>query len=155
MTGNHTGQRTDGPIWLRLVTNVVRDENGCWLWQRATNEKGYGRVQFQGRHRAAHRVSYTTFVGPIPEGLQLDHLCRVRHCINPAHLEPVTHDENHRRKTVHFRTTVTHCPHGHEYTEANTAYYNRIRCCRKCLAAQALRRYYRKTGRPMPERVSA
>lgn len=79
-------------------------------------------------------VAYEMYVGPIPEGMQLDHLCRVRHCVNPAHLEVVTQQENMRRVAV----LTTHCPRGHEYNEENTYVYTHhehgwtMRFCRVC-----------------------
>jgi hypothetical protein len=66
----------------------------CWVWVGRLNRNGYGRVALGGREPMAHRASYEAHVGPIPEGLVLDHLCRVRCCINPRHLEPVTVQEN-------------------------------------------------------------
>lgn len=73
-----------------------REVDGCWLWEGALRG-GYGRVKLDGRTQAAHRASYELHVGPIPSGLVLDHLCRNRSCVNPAHLEPVTTEENIRR----------------------------------------------------------
>ncbi len=121
---------------------------GCWLWTACYSTSGYGQIldksgQTKSWHkRAAHRVSYELFVGSIPEGLDLDHLCRTRGCVNPAHLEPVTRTENIRRgicsevqKQRHKMRT--HCPHGHEYTPENTyltkpyrGYRNRM--CKNC-----------------------
>ena len=72
-------------------------EGDCWLWTKCKNSDGYGRMRVNGVLEQVHRVSYEIFVGPIPEGLELDHTCRNRACINPAHLEPVTHLENVRR----------------------------------------------------------
>jgi hypothetical protein len=69
----------------------------CWIWQRAINGAGYGAKWFAGKVCRAHRVYYERLVGPIPAGLELDHLCRVRACVNPAHLEPVPGRENTRR----------------------------------------------------------
>jgi hypothetical protein len=69
----------------------------CWIWQRATNEHGYGSKRIAGREYRAHRVVYERERGDIPEGLELDHLCRVPACVNPDHLEPVTHAENIQR----------------------------------------------------------
>jgi hypothetical protein len=72
-------------------------ETPCWIWQRAKMKAGYGETCVDGEVVYAHRVAYELFVGPIPDGLVLDHLCRVRECLNPAHLEPVTDMENRRR----------------------------------------------------------
>ena len=73
----------------------------CWLWTGALDKYGYGYVSWRQsgkkRHFIAHRLIYEELVGPIPDGLVIDHLCRVRHCVNPNHLEPVTQDENLRR----------------------------------------------------------
>lgn len=89
---------------------------GCWTWTAGTASNGYGSIRIDGRGALAHRVAYELLVGPIPDGLHLDHLCMSKLCVNPAHLEPVTLQENHRR----WIATLTHCPRGHEYTEANT-----------------------------------
>jgi len=67
---------------------------GCWIWTGAVEGKGYGAPSINGVKRPAHRLAYEDLVGPVPEGLHLDHLCRVRRCVNPAHLEPVTSREN-------------------------------------------------------------
>lgn len=81
----------------KLLTKAVGDvETHCWIWQGALSNKGYGQI-CTDRTRSAHRVSYETFVGPVPLGMQLDHLCRNRACINPGHLEPVTAKENQQR----------------------------------------------------------
>ena len=74
----------------------------CWLWTSTLNWDGYGQIRMQGKMRIAHRLSYETLVGPIPGGLELDHLCKVRNCVRPDHLEPVTHAENVARGDLKF-----------------------------------------------------
>jgi hypothetical protein len=88
-SGPYGPYRDDRPYW-------VVDEAGCWIWQRGKAE-GYGVVWRDGRVQRAHRVVYEQHRGPIPDGLHLDHLCRVKACVNPDHLEPVTNAENCRR----------------------------------------------------------
>ncbi len=107
----------------------------CWLWTTPRVADGYGEFQVNRQKVLAHRFSYTLLIGPIPEGLELDHLCRVRHCVRPSHLEPVTHRVNLLRgDTMPIRNAAkTHCPAGHEYSMENT--YIRTdgrRYCRTC-----------------------
>lgn len=107
---------------------------GCWLWTANKNRGGYGFIKIDRRNRSAHRVAYELSVGPIPDGLTIDHLCRVRHCVNPAHLEVVTKRTNTLRGTspsaVHARKT--HCTHGHKFTPENTYHWRGGRKCRAC-----------------------
>lgn len=81
----------------RIEGRYEVDANGCWLWTGYIHHRGYAPIIAYGRVTTAHRVSYEQHVGPIPEGRVLDHLCRVRHCVNPDHLEPVVVAENNRR----------------------------------------------------------
>lgn len=111
---------------------------GCWVWTAGKIggvRGGYGSFKLEGRSVRAHRFSYETLVGPIPDGLELDHLCRVRACVNPAHLEPVTSRENSLRgDTFQARNAAkTECPQGHSYDEANTYVDSKgKRHCRIC-----------------------
>jgi hypothetical protein len=82
---------------LSPVEYLVDPASGCWLWQRSKDRHGYGQVRKDGRLVYAHRRAFERHVGPIPKGLYIDHLCRNPACVNPAHLEPVTHGENLRR----------------------------------------------------------
>lgn len=119
----------------RLLFRIEYSPTGCWLWRGALDaQSGYGRIQLGNRTGYAHRVSYEEHVGAIPPGKQLDHLCRVRSCVNPSHLEPVTPRENCVRGIgfVARNVRVTHCPYGHEYDEANTLIYGTSRRCRTC-----------------------
>src|SRR6185312_8509203 len=115
---------------IRLYA-LPEPNSGCWLWDGGLNEAGYGIVNTKlpgmtkPRPVRAHRISYMLFKGEIPPGLELDHKCRVRSCVNPDHLEPVTHAENirrgemHLRHQEHYRKQVT-CKNGHPFDEANT-----------------------------------
>ena len=110
----------------------------CWLWTGAKHNLGYGLFR-TGELRYAHRVAYMLAGGVILDGFDIDHLCRVRACVNPAHLVAVTHKENVLRgRTIAARNArKTHCPQGHEYTPENT-YVERTRygTGRKCKACQ-------------------
>lgn len=120
----------------KILSTVEFDTNGgCWLWPRSDNGYGYSRI---GRQRA-HRVAFEVFVGPIPEGLVIDHMCMVRACVNPAHLRAVTVEVNSIENSNSMSTRnrmVTHCPAGHEYNAENTGLRRRrssvIRVCRAC-----------------------
>ncbi len=120
----------------RLNKYMVILPNGCWQWIGSLNKDGYGKMGFRinGVYvtKRAHIVSYEHFRGPVPDGCELDHECRFRPCINPAHLEPVTHLENMRRG-VH--AMKTECVRGHTFTPENT-YVNpnlpNSRYCREC-----------------------
>jgi hypothetical protein len=130
--------RRSGDIYERLALGAERHDTGCWLWIGALSPKGYGLVQYRGRQRRAHRVSYEVNVGPIPHGLVLDHLCRVRRCINPDHLEAVTIQENLARGLSFSAVNAqkTECVAGHPLSGENliVASYGRgiERVCREC-----------------------
>ncbi|MFC9891476.1 HNH endonuclease signature motif containing protein [Streptomyces pilosus] len=121
----------------------------CWHWTGSVNRGGYGRISVKlddgvWRPQSAHRAAYRIFIGPIPDGLELDHLCRVRKCCNPWHLEPVTKTVNVRRGLAPVTSgswlrARTHCPQGHPYDEENTAKRNGRRHCRTCDRARAQR----------------
>ena len=118
---------------LSIEGKIHRTET-CWLWIGARSS-GYGRVRYNGKTRIAYRLVYELLVGPIPENLELDHLCRNRSCVNPDHLDPVTRLENQRRSPI-SRATIhgskEFCPNGHRYTPENTRIYRGSRYCRTC-----------------------
>lgn len=114
----------------------------CWLWTAnlTTRPNGYGRFRLNGEYALAHRYLYELTHGPVPDGYELDHLCRVRRCVNPAHLEPVTRSENTLRGERNGCQHRTHCPAGHPYDEGNT--YRRPsdpsrRLCGECMRTRS------------------
>jgi hypothetical protein len=134
-----------GEKYLDRFVDRILVSDGCWEWTGGKWNNGYGYLSVstdtvKNRLVCAHRVSYEFLVGPIDEGLHLDHLCRNPGCVNPQHLEPVTRKVNILRGTSPFAENArkTHCPHGHEYDEANTLIIRRKgkgtleRHCRAC-----------------------
>lgn len=109
------------------------DPDACWLWRGCTQAPGYGRFRVEPATVYAHRYAYEQMVGPIPDGMVLDHLCRVPACVNPLHLEPVTQAENVRRGSKNGMQSRTHCANGHPFDAANTIADGRSgRVCRAC-----------------------
>jgi len=127
----------------------------CWEWTASKHKDGYGlfRPHSNETMTRAHQFAWTTLVGPVPEGLELDHLCRNPACVNPDHLEPVTHRENMRRTSA---TTVwvkkaarerTHCPQNHEYSGDNVIMDGGYRKCRTCVNKRQNEYYQRRKMR--------
>lgn len=140
-TGHPDGM-SNNPVrrfWLRVDQNgpipAYRPDLGpCWVWTGPLVTGGYAQFYTDGRKVQAHRWLYGQENGPLPKHLHLDHLCRVRHCVRPSHVEPVTQGENNRRGFGFSGQNIrkTHCPHGHEYTRENTRMYKTSRFCRAC-----------------------
>jgi hypothetical protein len=119
----------------RLLSRLIIDpDTGCLLWTGTKNRQGYGLIKSGGRRLMAHRVMYELFAEPIPDGLQIDHLCRVKACANVAHLEAVTCRENlMRAPTLQAANAAkTHCDQNHEFTSENTRVRPEGRQCRAC-----------------------
>lgn len=141
------------PWWDRFWPKVDFDgPGGCWLWTGALTTAGYGQTRILGagsKQALVHRLSYEIVHGVIPEGYQIDHLCRVRNCLNPEHLEVVTGRQNTLRGNTRPAANVakTHCPAQHPYDETNTVIkpgrYGPRRVCRTCQNAQKRARYAR------------
>lgn len=148
-------------LYNKFVTFLRVDSNGCWLYQGG-KINSYGRFKMTAKSPTlqAHRYSYEVFKGEIAEGLVIDHLCRVKNCVNPDHLEAVTPKENTRRgklseytasipreklirmaeigriAAANKRKSQTHCKRGHEFTEDNTYLYAGTRNCKACRKAR-------------------
>lgn len=122
----------------RFLAQTVRDGE-CLVWTGAKDSNGYGLFGLDGVSVGAHRFAYATARGPVPDGLELDHLCRNRACVRLSHLEAVTKYENMRRGESPFAKNlrVTACPQGHEYTDENIWRYRGSRYCRECRRIQA------------------
>lgn len=142
---NSVGRKSGGNRWKnvepwdRILAKVEKNyHTGCWEWIGARNRNGYGMVYFHGRRRQAYHVTWELHhQRALPAGKEIDHLCSNPRCVNPLHLEPVTHRENLLRgnTTAARRSRQTHCKRGHEFTPQNTYISKRNeRVCRKCRA---------------------
>ena len=136
----------------KFINRIELTDSGCWEWKGGKGASGrYGYLSIDGKIIGAHQLSYTLFKGEILEGMDIDHLCRNTLCVNPDHLEAVTHRENCERGVgVMVRAMAqrakTHCPKGHPYDKENTYYYrnakgNPARFCRTCTLERARARY--------------
>ena len=144
----------NGPLW-----------NGtpCWVWTAGCVSNGYGQFG-TNKHpgKLAHRIAYETIIGPVPKGLELDHLCRNTKCCNPQHLEAVTHAENIARgrlkETAFYgngNLAKTHCPKNHPYDLFNTYFDKRgYRYCRACGRERTRDHYLQKTTPSMTDKSS-
>jgi hypothetical protein len=132
---------------------VDKWHDGCWRWVGGIHKTGYGLFTIYQRGTVwAHRYSYEMAKGPIPAGMQLDHLCRVHNCVNPDHLEVVTPRENVMRGDTIARENLskTHCPKGHPYSPENTQLTNlNQRRCKTCQRIRWVKWYRKKNGLPM------
>lgn len=132
------------PVDVRLLRLSRADASGCRLWTGCIDRFGYGKFGWHTEGESlAHRAAYKIWVGPIPDGLEIDHLCRVRHCINPGHLHVVPHAVNVaasvRRPEMHRNTRKTHCKRGHPLSGGNLLLRaisgRQVRQCRACVSA--------------------
>lgn len=164
-------RRTREEVAQLLMANATPDESGCLVWQGALTSAGYGRMSWTSDEghviRGAHRLAYHLAVGPVPDDhlKSIDHLCRNRACVEPAHLELVSQRENVMRSPIApgaLNAAKTHCPQGHPYSPENTYVYTfktqrtTTRICRTC--QRAYQREYaarRRAARTEARQVSA
>lgn len=139
-------------VLARFMSKVSVDHDSeCWFWTgtRVGRGRAYGQIRVGGVALYAHRLSHELFLGPIPQGMHVDHLCRNKICVNPDHLEAVTPKENTRRALPYFNPgqhwlDATHCPRGHERTDETTLAYGRaVRACLLCRQERG-RDYYKR-----------
>lgn len=116
----------DGEAATFFANVLLGSRTDCWFWLGHRDRLGYGHFHFHGQKALAHRRCFEATIGPVPEGLELDHLCRAPSCVNPAHLEPVTHRENIKRGVRFWQK----CPHGDKYRYASN------RTCGVCANAR-------------------
>lgn len=133
-----TRERVVEVFWRQVE---IADADACWRWLGPHTPAGYARYH---KHGEAHRFIYELESGPIADGLQIDHLCRNRWCVNPAHMEAVTQKENVLRgvSPCAINARKTHCPQGHSYADPQHLYVDRLgyRHCRTCSKARQLAR---------------
>lgn len=139
------------PTWVQRIFAYVRITDDCWLWLGSTTPQGYARAwSGRGRVEYVHRMVYELCVGPIPDGLTINHLCRVRHCIHPEHLDVVSLQTNVLRSPIAqaaMNAAKTHCKWGHPFSSENTyrpPNHPRSRVCRTCVIAKNAACYRRK-----------
>lgn len=142
--------RLNATLKDRIKSRSTEVPSGCWEWNLRRDRDGYGHTKVAGRSLLAHRASYDAFIGPIPAGMTLDHLCRNKCCVNPDHLEPVSNKENILRSDgiTAQAARQTHCRAGHAFDAENTYYPpGGGRHCRMCNRARTLK-YKSKEARP-------
>lgn len=122
------------PVAFQRLVSSIRFTKTCWIWKARQTSKGYAEFYIKSKPIRAHKLIYEMIVSPVPVGLQLDHLCRVRHCVNPLHLEPVTPKVNVLRGNgvTAQNARKTHCIKGHPLTKENITTTRGSRDCRLC-----------------------
>lgn len=132
---NYFDARLPLKFWAKIIPCPM---TGCWLWVGGCTTGGYGTLGAAHRMWLAHRFVYTELIGAIPSGLELDHRCKVRCCVNPTHLEPVTNEENRKRSPTNacaLNAAKTICKRGHSLSDAiirANPNGRRMRVCREC-----------------------
>ena len=142
---------------FNLMRKVTLESNGCWLFTGYLKKDGYGSFYFRGKLHQAHRASYILFIGEIPIGLTVHHICNTRNCVNPDHLTPMSLRDNMLLGNTITARNVSrkHCPKGHEYSVPNTFIrktpYGKARECRTCKNYRRKKLYYLKKSQQSKE----
>lgn len=133
-------------ILKRFTAKYVVSGDGCWRWHGALQPTGYGMLWNGRRPEQAHRVAYKLFIGEIPDGCEIDHICRNRSCVNPSHLRAVSHRENMRVSDTPMGRNArkTSCKRGHHLAGNNLRHINGTRQCRECMNLRARLAKFRK-----------
>ena len=150
--------RLPSRFWSKADVDSISE---CWIWSGSRVGNGYGQIQWNGRVQYSHRVAYMELCGEIAEELEIDHLCRVRACCNPSHMEPVSHRTNGLRGVgiPAQNARKTHCKRGHEFTEENTYMQSRRvgvagRVCRECVRFRKRKRRERDVAKDNAEKLA-
>jgi len=140
--------RVERKFWNRV--SFGQGPGACWAWTGARSDSGYGNFYANGRVQSSHRFSYEFLVGPIPDGLCIDHLCRNPNCVNPTHMEPVTTGENILRGVGASATNArkTHCKHGHRLSDDNVGEHHSGTGWRECLTCGRMKARKRRKADP-------
>jgi hypothetical protein len=151
LTPNEVKAWTQYTLWSRI--DMSGGLKSCWLWKGGHNVHGYGVLSVKRRSVYAHRLAYEIACGPVPKGLELDHLCRVRNCVNPGHMEAVTHKENVKRSLFPsiVNRTKTHCKWGHLLDDSNIYRPPKApakRQCKQCIRRRTVERNLRRDAAP-------
>ena len=152
IVGHARRKKTADGFWLRVQKTPT-----CWVWLGCKDKLGYGSLSFRGIRKSAHRFAYELLRGAVPPGRELDHLCRNPSCVNPNHLDPVTHQENIKRGNMLGAANIkkTRCPQGHPYDRSNTYIDKRgFRYCRECGRASCRRYYHARNSRMLASTIS-
>jgi hypothetical protein len=126
--------------FISKVREPFDAHNDCWEWTGFKSDDGYGQISLNGKSAKAHRVSYELFVGPIPKGHQIDHMCRNHACVRPDHLQVLPRSEN----CGQWNRGKSHCKRGHEFNTVNTHEYDGGRYCRICDRERQIKSYWRR-----------